>query len=98
MSSESAPGAGADIAGELLELVAEVVGSSATAMPGARAVVDVTAAAVPIAVASNSPRALLEAALVRGGFTGTFPVSIAADDIPADLVVTRCGTVICWPG
>jgi hypothetical protein len=33
------PGAGADIAAELLELVAEAVGSSAMAMPGARAVV-----------------------------------------------------------
>jgi HAD superfamily hydrolase (TIGR01509 family) len=76
-----APGAGSDIAAELLELVAEVVGSSALAMPGARSVVDAAAAAVPIAVASNSPRALLEAALVRGGFTGTFPVSIAADEI-----------------
>ncbi len=76
-----APGAGSDIAAELLELVAEVVGSSAVAMPGARSVVDAAAAAVPIAVASNSPRALLEAALVRGGFTGTFPVSIAADEI-----------------
>ena len=75
------PGAGADIAAELLELVAEVVGSSALAMPGARSMVDAAAAAVPIAVASNSPRALLEAALVRGGFTGTFPVSIAADEI-----------------
>jgi HAD superfamily hydrolase (TIGR01509 family) len=75
------PGAGPNIAAELLELVAAAVGSSAAAMPGARAVVDAAAAAVPIAVASNSPRALLEAALVRGGFTGTFPVSIAADEI-----------------
>jgi HAD superfamily hydrolase (TIGR01509 family) len=75
------PGVGAAIAAELLELVAEAVGNSAAAMPGAQAVVDAAAAAVPIAVASNSPRALLEAALVRGGFTGTFPVSIAADEI-----------------
>ena len=75
------PGAAPGIAAELLELVAESVGSSAMAMPGARPVVDAAAAAVPVAVASNSPRALLEAALARGGFTGTFPVSIAADEI-----------------
>ncbi len=75
------PGAGPVIAAEVLELVAETVGSSATAMPGARAVVDAAAAAVPVAVASNSPRALLEAALARGGFAGDFPVSVAADEI-----------------
>jgi HAD superfamily hydrolase (TIGR01509 family) len=75
------PGAGADLAAELLELVAAAAGRSAAAMPGARAVVDAAAAAVPIAVASNSPRVLLAAALVRGGFGGSFPVSIAADEI-----------------
>ena len=75
------PGAGADIAAELLELVAAAVGASAAAMPGARAVVDAAAAAVPVAVASNSRRSLLDAALARGGFTGTFAVSIAADEV-----------------
>jgi HAD superfamily hydrolase (TIGR01509 family) len=77
------PGAGPDIAAELLGLVTEAIGRGAAAMPGARALVEAAAAAVPVAVASNSPRALLEAALRRGGFAGTFPVSIAADEIAA---------------
>jgi HAD superfamily hydrolase (TIGR01509 family) len=75
------PGAAAGIAAELLELVAAAVGASAAAMAGARAVVDAAAAAVPVAVASNSRRSLLDAALARGGFTGTFAVSIAADEV-----------------
>jgi HAD superfamily hydrolase (TIGR01509 family) len=77
------PGAGPDIAAELLGLVAEAVGRTAAAMPGARALVEAVAAAVPVAVASNSPRDLLEAALRRGGLDGAFPVSIAADEIAA---------------
>jgi HAD superfamily hydrolase (TIGR01509 family) len=77
------PGAGPAIAAELLGLVTEVVASAAVAMAGAHALVESVAAAVPVAVASNSPRALLAAALRRGGFAGTFPVSIAADEIDA---------------
>ena len=75
------PGAGAEIAVELLAMVTEVVTAEAVAMPGAHEVVELAAAAVPIAVASNSPRALLDAALARGGFTGVFPVSVAADEV-----------------
>lgn len=76
------PGGAGSIAEELLVLVAEVVGAKAEAMAGAHAVVErVLACAMPIAVASNSPRALLDAALARGGFTNTFPVSIAADEV-----------------
>lgn len=75
------PGTGAAIAAELLGLVTDVVTAKAEAMPGAHRVVELAAAAVPVAVASNSPRALLDAALARGGFSGVFPVSVAADEV-----------------
>lgn len=75
------PGAGPAIAWELLDTVTEVVSSRAEAMPGACEVVELAARAVPVAIASNSPRALLDAALLRGGFTDVFRVSIAADEV-----------------
>ncbi|RSN36873.1 HAD family phosphatase [Amycolatopsis sp. WAC 04169] len=77
------PDAGAEIADELLRLVTEVVTAKAEAMPGARELVVLTAAAVPVAVASNSPRALLDAALARGGLAEMFPVKLAADEVTA---------------
>ncbi|MBE1580821.1 HAD hydrolase-like protein [Amycolatopsis roodepoortensis] len=77
------PEGGAEIADELLRLVTEVVIAKAEAMPGARELVELTAAAVPVAVASNSHRALLEAALVRGGLSEMFPVKLAAEEVTA---------------
>ncbi|RSN58912.1 HAD family phosphatase [Amycolatopsis sp. WAC 04182] len=89
------PEGGAEIADELLRLVTEVVTAKAEAMPGARELVELTAAAVPVAVASNSPRALLEAALVRGGLSEMFPVKLAADEVAApkpdpEMYLTAC--------
>lgn len=86
---------GAAIADELLRLVTEVVTAKAEAMPGARELVELTAAAVPVAVASNSPRALLEAALRRGGLSEMFPVKLAADEVAApkpdpEMYLTAC--------
>ena len=89
------PGAGTVIAAELLGLVTEVVTAKAAVMPGACELVELAAAAVPIAVASNSPRALLEAALARGGLADAFPVSVAADEVSSpkphpELYLTSC--------
>ncbi|QXV60645.1 HAD family phosphatase [Amycolatopsis sp. TNS106] len=89
------PDAGAEIADELLRLVTEVVTAKAEAMPGSRELVELTAAAVPVAVASNSPRALLDAALVRGDLAGMFPVKLAADEVTApkpdpEMYLTAC--------
>lgn len=89
------PGGGAEIADELLRLVTEVVTAKAEAMPGARELVELTAAAVPVAVASNSPRALLDAALIRGGLSAMFPVKLAADEVAApkpdpEMYLTAC--------
>ncbi|ATY09837.1 HAD family phosphatase [Amycolatopsis sp. AA4] len=87
------PGNGPAIADELLAMVTEVVSAKAEAMPGAHELVELAAAAVPVAVASNSPRALLEAALKRGGFE--FRISVAADEVaspkPApEIYLTSC--------
>ncbi|MET7394161.1 HAD family phosphatase [Dactylosporangium sp. NPDC005572] len=89
------PGQAAAIGAELEALVAEVIADQAQPMPGARTVVDLTAARVPVAVASNSSRRLLDLALRRGSFADTFTVSIAADEVghpkPApDLYLEAC--------
>jgi HAD superfamily hydrolase (TIGR01509 family) len=75
------PGQGPAIGRELLGLVAEVIKDEAEAMPGAQELVTLISGRVPVAVASNSPRSLLDAALVRGGFQNSFPVSISADEV-----------------
>lgn len=74
------PGGAEAIADELLALVTEVVAARAEAMPGAKDLVEqVALAGLPVAVASNSPRSLLDVALARGGFT--FDVSVTADEV-----------------
>jgi len=83
------------IAKELLGLVEEVVGRQAEAMAGAAELVELVKAKVPVAVASNSPRGLLDAALRRGGLTDALPVSVAADEVPAakpapDMYLAAC--------
>ncbi len=76
------PDGAAAIADEMLALVAEAVGAKAEAMAGAQELVELIArVGVPIAVASNSPRSLLDVALTRGGFAGILPVSVAADEV-----------------
>jgi HAD superfamily hydrolase (TIGR01509 family) len=85
----------AQIEGELIEMVWEIVGRRAQAMPGAVALVAAARARVPIAVASNSPRALLDQALARGGLSGAFDATLAVDEVaqpkPApDLYATAC--------
>ena len=92
------PGTAQQIADELLLLVAEVVGRSAQPMPGALELVRATAERVPIAVASNSPRGLLDAALRRAGLTDAFAISIAADEVPAakpapDMYLAACAAL-----
>jgi HAD superfamily hydrolase (TIGR01509 family) len=77
------PESAGSIQAELLALVTEVVSKEAEAMPGAAELVALAASVVPVAVASNAPRALLDAALARGGFSGVFPISIAADEVSA---------------
>ncbi|MGQ0839457.1 HAD family hydrolase [Actinokineospora sp.] len=89
------PGAGPAIAVELLDLVSAVVEAEAAAMPGALDLVEATRKVLPIAVASNSPRSLLDVALSRGGFTDFVEISVAADEVPnpkpaADMYTRAC--------
>ena len=72
-----------DIEIELLELASQAVGLGAVAMPGALSIVERIGRVLPIAVASNSPRRLLDLALERGKLARKFRVSIAADEVAA---------------
>ncbi|HET9123702.1 MAG TPA: HAD family phosphatase [Solirubrobacteraceae bacterium] len=80
---------------ELLIRVAEIVGEEGRAMAGAVELMALALERLPTAVASNSPRALLDQALAVGGFAGLPAVTVAADEVrrpkPApDLYLTAC--------
>jgi HAD superfamily hydrolase (TIGR01509 family) len=85
----------AQIESELLMRVAVIVARDAGAMPGAVALVNRVVARRPTAVASNSPRALLDQALAQAGFAATFQVTLAADEVThakpePELYLTAC--------
>ncbi|MEW2581233.1 HAD family hydrolase [Streptomyces syringium] len=89
------PEAGAEIAAELLAGVRNELARGASPLPGAVELVRACRAGVPIAVASNSPRELLDAALGSAGLIDYFTCSFAADEVrspkPApDLYLTAC--------
>jgi HAD superfamily hydrolase (TIGR01509 family) len=90
------PDAGPELAGRLARLVREELRAGAPAQPGAR---EITAAlrdrGVPVAVASNSPRDFVQAALISAGLRDQFAVVVSADDVtsgkPApDLYLAAC--------
>ena len=88
-------GNGPSIADELLALVTAVIEAEGAAMPGARRVVDLVAQRVPVAVASNSPRRLLDVALRKGGFSRDFLITVAGDEVvhpkpAADIYLRAC--------
>ena len=68
------------IAAELEAMVGQVIAAQAEPMPGAHTVVELIAATVPVAVASNSSRSLLDLALCRGGFADAFAVTVARNE------------------
>ncbi|GAA2604582.1 HAD family hydrolase [Paractinoplanes durhamensis] len=79
----------------LHDLVAEELAAGADALPGARELVTAVRGRVPIAVASNSPRPFVEAALRSAGLADLFTHVCTADDVenpkPApDLYLTAC--------
>lgn len=89
------PGTGAELAADLLERVRKELSRGAAALPGATELVRACRAAVPLAVASNSPRELLDVALWSTGLADYFPHSFAADEVrspkPApELYLTAC--------
>ncbi|MFD8197908.1 HAD family hydrolase [Streptomyces wuyuanensis] len=92
------PGAGEELAAELFERVRGELARGATALPGAMELVRACTERVPVAVASNSPRELLETALRSAGLIDFFAHSFAADEVrspkPApDLYLTACGAL-----
>ncbi|MFI9235413.1 HAD family hydrolase [Streptomyces sp. NPDC053079] len=97
------PGAGAELAAELLDRVRKELARGAAALPGAAELVRACRAAVPVAVASNSPRELLDAALESAGLAEYFTHTFAADEVrspkPApDLYLTACEALGAAPG
>jgi len=80
---------------ELLARVEQIVARQGRPMEGAVGLLALALERLPTAVASNSPRALLEQALAVGGFAALPPVTVAADEVenpkPApDLYLTAC--------
>ena len=71
------PGAAEDIVEELLGLVEEVIAERAMPLPGALEIVRALHGVLPMAVASNSPRRLVDLALARGGFSELLPLTVA---------------------
>nr|WP_221375065.1 HAD family phosphatase [Actinoplanes polyasparticus] len=89
------PGAGPALTRRLHDLVAVELAAGADALPGARELVSELRGRIPIAVASNSPRAFVDAALVSAGLDDLFSVVLSADDVeqpkPApDLYLAAC--------
>jgi HAD superfamily hydrolase (TIGR01509 family) len=92
------PGDGPILAARLHELVAIELAAGADALPGARELVLALLGRVPIAVASNSPRAFVETALTSAGLDDLFDVRLAAEDVvhpkPApDLYLAACAAL-----
>ncbi|MDH6284255.1 HAD family hydrolase [Prescottella agglutinans] len=75
------PGYGPELETQLLPRVEAELSTRVEAMPGARELLELLDGRVPLAVASNSPRALLSAALASAGLDGFFKVSLAADEV-----------------
>lgn len=75
------PGAGQRLQSELLPRVESELATAVTVMPGARDLLERLASRVPLAVATNSPRAMLNAALAASGLAEYFEVSVAADEV-----------------
>ncbi|MEU4242188.1 HAD family phosphatase [Actinoplanes sp. NPDC026619] len=66
----------------LHDLVAQELSAGADALPGARDLVLALRDRLPIAVASNSPRPFVAAALISAGLADLFTHVYTADDVP----------------
>jgi HAD superfamily hydrolase (TIGR01509 family) len=75
------PGRHVEIWEEVRELAINAISSQAKDMPGALSMVEMVSAVIPVAVASNSPRDIMEIALKRGGFGNMFQVTVAGDEV-----------------
>jgi HAD superfamily hydrolase (TIGR01509 family) len=76
------PDRGAQLRAELYELVMEETHRGAEPMPGARELLArARDAGLPLGLASNSPRAFVEAVIAAGGLGDAFDVVLCADDV-----------------
>jgi HAD superfamily hydrolase (TIGR01509 family) len=75
------PGIGARLESELLPRVQAELAAAVEPMPGARALLELLAGRVPLGVATNSRRAMLDAALTSSGLGSFFDASVAADEV-----------------
>lgn len=66
---------------QLLQVNMTMVAQSAVPMPGAQAFVAAVSSRVPVAVASNSARRILDQTLLRGAFNGAFSITVSADEV-----------------
>jgi HAD superfamily hydrolase (TIGR01509 family) len=75
------PGIGPQLQAELLPRVEAELLARVDPMPGARELLEHLGDRIPLAVATNSPRAMLTAALASAGLDHFFQVAVAADDV-----------------
>lgn len=85
----------AEIEAEVLTSIVRVIGEQAEPMPGALELVAALSGRLPIAVASNSPRVVLDVALARSGLSDAFGAVVAADEVAVpkpgpDLYLAAC--------
>lgn len=98
------PGTGSALAARLADLVWHELAAGAAALPGARDMAETLLRRdIPIAVASNSPRHFVDAALGSAGLLDMFDVIVSSDDVdnakPApDLYITACTLLAAEPG
>jgi HAD superfamily hydrolase (TIGR01509 family) len=92
------PGQGSSLARQLYDLVAQELAGGANPLPGAADLVRLLHGQIPIAVASNSPRPFVDAALASAGLADLFEHVVAAGDVahpkPApDLYLAACAVL-----
>ena len=75
------PGRGEALRLELLDLAMSAIAAGATPRAGASELVAELRGSVPIAVASNSPRAILDVALEAAGMSGALDVVLGGDEV-----------------
>ncbi|MEZ0363737.1 HAD family hydrolase [Mycobacterium sp. pUA109] len=75
------PGIGVQLQSELSRRVEAELAGHVEPMPGARQLLEHLGGKIPLAVATNSPRAMLTAALTSSGLLQFFEVSVAADEV-----------------
>jgi HAD superfamily hydrolase (TIGR01509 family) len=97
------PGRERSLIQELRDLCEEELKSGSRAMPGAEGLVARLHGRVPLGVASNSPKDIVEAALRTAGFDGAFEVVLGCGDVTRpkphpEIYLTACERLGAPPG